>query len=70
MSAFAEKQIVKHDAKSILEAFQAWQGIYWQSFQSHQIDIQLDLSLIITESIHYLKIFNWTQQLKVICLIY
>ena len=35
---------MKHDAKSILKAFQAWQGIYWQSFQSHQIDIQLDLS--------------------------
>ena len=32
--------------------------------------MQLILSLIITKNFHYLKISNWTQQLKVICLNY
>ena len=45
----AENQIMKHDTKSILKTF-TWQGIYWQNFQSRQIDIQLNLSLTITKT--------------------
>ena len=55
----------------LLKVFiQTWQGIYWQNFQRRQIDIQLNLSLIITKNFYYLKISNWTQQLKFICLNY
>ena len=61
----AENQIVKHDTKSILKTFkvfiQTWQRIYWQNFQSCQINIQLNLSLIIIKNFHYQKILNWTQ---------
>ena len=39
---------MKHDTKPALKTFnQTRQGIYWQSFRSHQINIKLILSLII-----------------------
>ena len=65
VGALAENQVVKHDTKSILKTFkvfiQTWQRIYWQNFQSCQINTQLNLSLIITKNFHYQKILNWTQ---------
>ena len=74
LGALAENQRVNHHAKSISKLpkvfIQNWQGIYWQNFQRRLIDIQLNLFLIITKNLRYLKISNWTQQLKVICLSY
>ena len=57
--------------KKIFEVFiQTWKGIYWQNFLNRQIGIQLILSLIITENLQCLKISNWAQQLKIVCLSY
>ena len=44
---------------------QTWQEIYWQKFQSCQIDIQVILSLIIIKNLHYLKISSTAQHLKI-----
>ena len=49
----------------LLKVFiQSWQGIYWQNFQCHQINIQSLLCLITTKNLLYLNISDWTQQLK------
>ena len=74
VGALAENQIVKHDTKSYLKTFKSFfsnlAGNLFAKLKSPKIDIQLNLSLIITKNFHYLKISNWTQQLKVIFLMY
>ena len=70
VGAYAENQIVKHDTKSILKTFKRFYsnlaGNLLAKRPRGQIDMQLNLFLIITINFHYLKISNWTQQLKVI----
>ena len=74
VGALAENQIVKHDTRSIFKTFKSFysnlEGNLLQNFQSHQINMQLILSLIIIKKFCYLKISNWTQPLKIVCLSY
>ena len=72
VGALTENQIVKHDTKSILKTFKSFYSNLAGNLlvKLRQIDTQLNLSLIITKNFHYLKISNWTQQLKVIFSIY
>ena len=74
VGALTENQIVKHDTKSILKTFKRFYsnlaGNLLAKLPKSPNRYTIKLSLIITKNFHYLKISNWTQQLKVIFLIY
>ena len=68
VGALTENQIVKHDTKSILKTFKSFYSSLAGNLLAKLPKLP-NLSLIITKNFHYLKISNWTQQLKVIFLI-
>ena len=72
--ALAENQIVKHDTKSILKTIKSlysnMAGNLLAKLQKSPNRYIIKFVSDFTKNFHYLNISNWTQQLKIICLIY
>ena len=74
VGAIAENQIVKHDTKSILKTFESFYsnlaGNLLAKLPKAPNRYTIKFVSDYYKNFHYLKISNWTQQLKVICLSY
>ena len=74
IGALAENKILKHYTQSILKTFKSlYSDLPWNilaKLLKLPNQYTINVSLIITKNFHYLRISNWTQQLKIIWLTY
>ena len=74
VGAFTENQVVKHDTKSILKIFKSFYsdlaGNLLAKLPKSPNRYTIKFVSDYYKNFHYLKISKWTQQLKVIFLIY
>ena len=74
IGVLAENQIVKHDTKSILKTFKSFYsnlaGNLLAKLPKSSNRCTIKFVSDYYKNFHYLKISNWTKQLKIICLIY